>query len=52
MSVPALKPPPPPPVILIATRLGDGGTYNQIAYAIIGTLEQNGWVLVRKRHQR
>lgn len=26
--------------------------YNQTAYAIIGALEQSGWVIVRKRHMR
>lgn len=27
-------------------------THTQTAYAIIGALEQEGWVIVRKRHMR
>jgi hypothetical protein len=53
--VPILKPSPQPaPVTIIAERLqaqahGIEKTL-QTAYAVIGALEQNGWVIVRKRH--
>jgi hypothetical protein len=56
MNVIAVKPAPPPmvrPVEVMVLRLsavsiGEGKT--QTAYAIIGALEQEGWVIVRKRH--
>lgn len=44
---------PPPEIIgerLVAMSIGESKT--QTAYAIIGALEQAGWVIVRKRHQR
>jgi len=45
----------PEPARVISARLGVR-IYNeellQTSYAIIGALEQAGWVIVRKRHQR
>jgi hypothetical protein len=46
----------PLPVNVIADRIHDAtlGVEKRVqtAYAIIGALEQSGWVIVRKRHQR
>jgi hypothetical protein len=46
---------PDEPAAIIAARLADVGVNEklvQTAYAAIGALEQAGWVIVRKRHQR
>jgi hypothetical protein len=46
----------PKPVNVISERLAvvvhGFEKHTQTAYAIIGALEQNGWVIVRKRHAR
>lgn len=45
----------PAPVTIICARLTATVAYEkgeQTAFAIIGALEQSGWVIVRKRHQR
>ena len=45
----------PEPAQIIAERLSQvvfNEARRQTAYAIIGALEQSGWVIVRKRHAR
>ena len=56
MSVAAFKTAPAPtvrPVEVIGdrlTRLSPGESRAQTAFAIIGALEQAGWIITRKRH--
>lgn len=44
------------PVEVIVERLQAANPgfekHSQTAFAVIGALEQNGWVIVRKRHAR